>query len=273
MRARSRGRLDRIIHFTAPGPDGIASILRHQLGPDLPGVDLAPLGQIGIGRSPAEIAAAVKKARSAARQASRALEYDDLVDAIAPRVAMDDATLWRVAHHEAGHAVVALALGVDEVVAVDIGGAADAFGRTVMRQRAGIETRATIEDRVCADLGGRAAEAVVYGDYSANARGDLATATHAIAGLHASTGLAGGLAYLGDEKAAAAMLRVDRTLRDAVNADLARLQARAVDIVRAHREALEAIAAALADRRHLTGDEVRAIFEAVPARSAIFSEP
>jgi cell division protease FtsH len=69
------------------------------------------------------------------------------------------------------------------------------------------------------------------------------------------------------------MLRVDRTLRIAVNADLARLQARAIDIVRAHREALDAIAAALADRRHLTGEEVRTIFEAKAPRSTIVRRP
>jgi cell division protease FtsH len=255
------GRLDRVIQFTAPGPDGIASILRHQLGSDLTGIDLVPLGQIGIGRSPAEIASAVKSARSAARQAKRVMEYDDLVDAMAPRANLDAATLRRVAVHEGGHVVVALALDVDEVVAASIAQAADSFGRTVMRRRDGIETRATIEDQVCTNLGGRAAEMVVYGDCSANAGSDLATATEAIIGLHASTGLGDGLAYLGDAKAVAETLRVDRILRDTVNADLARLQARAVDILRTHRAALDGIALALAERRHLTGDQVRAIFE------------
>jgi hypothetical protein len=43
--------------------DCIASILQHQLDDDLPGVDLAALGQIGISCSPAKIAAVVKKIR------------------------------------------------------------------------------------------------------------------------------------------------------------------------------------------------------------------
>jgi cell division protease FtsH len=265
------GRLDRVIRFTAPGPDGIASILRHHLGPDLNGVDLAPLGQIGIGRSPAEIASVVKRARSAARQARRVMEYDDLLDALAPRPDMDEATMRRVATHESGHVVVALALQVDEVVAASIADAADSFGRTVIRQRRGLETRATIEDRVCANLGGRAAELVVYGDCSANAGTDLATATDAMVGIHASTGLGGGLAYLGDAKAVAAMLRVDRILRDTVNADLARLQARAVEIVRTHRAALDGIAAALVERRHLSGDRLQAIFRSPPTTSTMLA--
>jgi cell division protease FtsH len=142
------GRLDRVIHFTAPGPDGIASILRHHLGPDLPGVDLTPLGQIAIGRSHAEVAAVIKQARSAARRARRPLQYGDLFDAIAPRADLDEPTLRRVALHESGHAVVALALGVDEVVAAAVGGAGEGFGRTLMRRRDGVETRTSIENRV-----------------------------------------------------------------------------------------------------------------------------
>jgi ATP-dependent Zn protease len=123
-----------------------------------------------------------------------------------------------------------------------------------------------IEDCATAKLGGRAAEIVRHGDRSANAGGDptsdLAIATGVVAGLHVSAGLVDDLAYLSDEAPAAAMLRVDRTLRANVNADLARLQARAIDIVRSHRAALEVVAAALADRRHLSGDQVREIFEA-----------
>jgi cell division protease FtsH len=51
-------------------------------------------------------------------------------------------------------------------------------------------------------------------------------------------------------------------LRGAVERDLQRLQRRADRLVVRHRRAVEAIAEALADRRHLTGDEVRALFGA-----------
>lgn len=259
------GRLDRIIPFVAPGPEGIASIARHHLGGELGGIDLSAIGQLGLGRSPAEIAAAVKQARRAARQAARALAYDDLVEALAPRGDIDPATLWRVCGHEAGHVVVALALAVDEVVAADVVETADAFGRTVMRRRPGLETRVIVENRVTAQLGGRAAETVLFDDdCSANSGGhptsDLAMSSRAIAALHFSEGLGGGLVYLGDEKAAADMLRLDVRLRAAVDADLVRLHDRAVEILRRERRALEAIAQALADRRHLGGDEIRRLF-------------
>lgn len=259
------GRLDRIIHFAAPGPEGIASIARHHLDGELRGVDLSGIGQLGLGRSPAEIAAAVKEGRRAARQAGRPLAYDDLVEALAPRGDIDPATLRRISGHEAGHVVIAIALGVDEVVAVDVIETAHAFGRTVMRRRDGVETRAIIENRVTAQLGGRAAESVLFdGDCSANSGGDatsdLAVATRSIAALHFSEGLGGGLVYLGDEKAAAEMLRLDARLRAAVEADLVRLHDRAVGILRRERAALDAVARALADRRHLVGDGIRRLF-------------
>ncbi|MGY2931869.1 ATP-dependent Zn protease [Bradyrhizobium sp. GM6.1] len=191
------------------------------------------------------------------------------MEALAPRPEIDDATLRRIARHESGHVVTALALGVDEVVAVDVLGNAGAFGRTVMRQRQGIETRATIENRAISHLGGRAAEYDLYGgDCAANAGGgsssDLAVATAAVTALRISLGLGGSLAYLGDVEAAADLLLADPALRAAVNGDLARLHGRAVEIVRRHRSALHAIAAALLERRHLTGDEARRIFARHP---------
>jgi hypothetical protein len=247
------GRLDRVIHFRPPGPEGIASIARHHLDGELPGVDLTAIGQLGLGRSPAEIAAAVSSAKRAARAAKRALGYDDLVEALAPRSDFDEATLRRIARHESGHVVTAIALDVDEVVAVDVVGNAGAFGRTVMRQRPGIDTRATIEDRTVYQLGGRAAEFEIYdSDCAANAGGDtssdLALSTAAVAALRISLGLGGELTYLGGLDAIPDLLRADPELRAAVGCDLARLHGRAVDIVRRHRAALDAIAAALLER-------------------------
>lgn len=270
------GRLDRVIHFRPPGPEGIASILRHHLDGDLAGIDLAVMGRLGLGRTPAELAAVVKVARRAARAERRALVHEDLVEALAPKADLDTATLRRIAIHESGHAVVGLALGIDELVVVEAIGTTGAWGRTLMRRRAGIETRADVEGRATVNLGGRAAEVVVYGgDCSANAGGDgssdLGLATRAVCSLRASMGLGDGLAYLADPADATALLHMDPVLRAAVEADLKRLHAGAVDIVVHHRAALDAIAEALMARRHLSGEEARAIFHAnrPPDRGAL----
>lgn len=261
------GRLDRVIHFRPPGPEGIASILRHHLDGDLAGTDLALLGTLGLGRTPAQLAAVVKAARRAARAERRALTRDDLVEALAPKPDVDAATLRRIAVHESGHAVVCLAVGIDELVLVEAIGCVGAWGRTLMRRREGIETRAVVEGRATVNLGGRAAEAVVYGgDCSANSGGDvssdLAMAMRAVCGLRASMGLGDSLAYLADPANATALLRMDPILRKAVEADLTRLHASAIDLVGRHRSALDAITEALIARRHLSGEEARAIFDA-----------
>lgn len=263
------GRLDRVIRFGPPGPDGIASIVRRHLDGDLPDVDLAAVGQLGLGKTPAELAAIVKSARSAARAERRPMTADDLFEALAPRVAIDDATLRRIAIHESGHAVVCMALGIDEVVAIDAIGSTTSWGRTLMRREDGLETRGIVEARATVNLGGRAAETVVYdGDCSINAGGDatsdLALATDAVCALRVSMGLGDGIAFIAGREDATKMLRVDHRLRTAVEEDLARLHARAVDIVTRHRAALEAIADALISRRHLTGTEARGMFAAHP---------
>jgi hypothetical protein len=265
------GRLDRVIPFTPPGPAGIASIIRHHLAGDLTDADLTTIGHLGLGRSPAELAMAVRLARQTARDARRNLAYDDLLGALAPRAEIEPAMLRRISLHEAGHAVIAIVLGVDIVVAVDLIGSDGAFGQTVMRRPSGIETRQTIENRVTSQLGGRATEMVFYdGDCSANAGGsvdsDLGRVTEAVTAMRVSHGLneAGELAYLGGPDRCGTLLQYDPMLRMAVNQDLARLHARAVDIVERHRASIEAVAAALADRRHLTGDEVRRLVEAHP---------
>ncbi len=56
------------------------------------------------------------------------------------------------------------------------------------------------------------------------------------------------------------MMRLDARLRAAVNAELVRLHDRAIEILRRERAALDAIAQALAGRRHLAGDEIRRLF-------------
>lgn len=259
------GRLDRVIAFEAPGPDGIVSIVRHHLAGDLAGADLTAIGQIGIGRSPAELAAAVKVAKGAARAEKRAVRLEDLIEAMAPPVDLDASTLRRIAEHEAGHAVTAIALDGEELVSIDLVGDGGSFGRTIFRRYQRIESRATLEKRAIIHLAGRAAEIAVYGDCAANAGGgessDLALATKLVASMQLSMGLGESLAYLGDPQSAIGMLRFDPKLRAAVDLELARLHASAVALVRRHRAALDAIAAALVAKRHLTGDEARRIFQ------------
>jgi hypothetical protein len=91
---------------------------------------------------------------------------------------------------------------------------------------------------------------------------DLAQVTQLVATLHASTGLCGTLTYVISYQDALQAVRADLKLRARVEAHLRKLQARADEIVRRHRDAIIAVAHQLRLRRHLSGDEIRRIFEA-----------
>src|SRR5260370_15845835 len=86
-----------------------------------------------------------------------------------------------VAHHEMGHALVALALpGVDPVHKVSIiPRGIGALGYTIQRPTEDrfLMTREELENKMAVLLGGRAAEWIVYGHLSTGAADDLAKVT------------------------------------------------------------------------------------------------
>ncbi|HEY8063724.1 MAG TPA: hypothetical protein VIF40_03235, partial [Methylosinus sp.] len=135
----------------------------------------------------------------------------------------------------------------------DSGGETRAAGRPSM-----FPTRADLDAGVVILLAGRSAEEVVLGAASTGAVVDLAVATRALADGHGSHGLGDTLRHRPDP---AASLSFDHALRAAVDADLARLHARALDLIRHRRADVERIADALLDRRFLTGDDIAALLE------------
>ncbi|QZO02160.1 hypothetical protein [Chenggangzhangella methanolivorans] len=85
---------------------------------------------------------------------------------------------------------------------------------------------------------------------------DLAVATSLLAGAHGSFGLGKKLTFLGAADRVAATLSTNEQLRNGVEADLARLQLRANDLVRRHRTEIEAVAALLVHHRFVRGEDV-----------------
>ncbi|MBV0893502.1 ATP-binding protein [Paracoccus sp. Z118] len=75
---RRAGRFDQFVHIRRPDAAALATILRQHLGNDLPDADLSTLGQMAVGRSGADCAAAVRAARATARRAGRPLAEADL---------------------------------------------------------------------------------------------------------------------------------------------------------------------------------------------------
>jgi cell division protease FtsH len=119
------GRLDRHIHIPLPDIQSLIGIFRTHLDSDMEGADLRAAALAARGHTGADVERWVRDARRKARVASRVLTHQDLLDAV-----RDGEPEWpadvrrRVAHHEAGHAIALLALGIAEpkALSIDAGG-------------------------------------------------------------------------------------------------------------------------------------------------------
>jgi cell division protease FtsH len=261
------GRLERAIEVTRPDQAGILNILRYHLHTSLTGADLTEVGHLLVGSTAAEIMMKVRAARRIARYANRDLVLDDLVQSIAPIEDIAPDALMRISIHESGHAIGSLAVPSGVLQRCIIGSTSNSAGRTMIAMETDdLLTRDSVERRAVALLCARAAEALLIGSVGLGSGGDensdLAQVTQLVATLHASTGLCGTLTYVISYQDALQAVRADLKLRARVEAHLRKLQARADEIVRRHRDAIIAVAHQLRLRRHLSGDEIRRIFEA-----------
>lgn len=268
------GRLERSIEICRPDAAGALNIARHHLAGDLSDADLGRFGHLLAGCTGAEIMERVRAARRMARHAQRPLTEGDLLEAIHPHENFSPALLRRMAVHEAAHAVVALHLAIGKVTQCGLPSRAASHGFTRIEfADHDLITVEAVENRVTALLAARAAERAMLGDWSSAAGGseesDLAHATRYVAGLHVSQGLAGRIAYRCSNAEAANEIRLDPALLNEVEVHLQRLQDRALRLVRDVRAEIEAVAAALADRRLLTGAEIETIAATVRRRPSV----
>ncbi|MET3414576.1 AAA family ATPase [Methylobacterium sp. 1030] len=264
------GRLNRIVRIERPDTVATAGILRQHLMGDLRDVDLGPVAAIGAGATGAEIAGWAKRARGAARAAGRPMTRADLVAQVAPPDTRDADEILGVARHEASHCVIGLVTGSSEVETVSTvpNGPYAGLTRSRVRRRSNVSRR-DLDDFVVTLLAGRAADALwgsVHSGSAGQPGSDLAAATRLVAAAHASYGLGGSLAWLGDEDEAMRLARTDEVFRRRIEADLSALQARADRLVRENAATIDAVAARLVRSRVLSGDEVRHIVaDCIPA--------
>ena len=155
-----------------------------------PDVDLDVIAARTPGFAGAELANVVNEAALlAARRGKQAVEMVDLEEAI-DRVSiglerrsrvLTDRERERVAYHELGHALVALACpNADPVHRVSIvprGVGALGVTQQLPADDRYLITEPELEDRLAVMMGGRAAEKVVYGELSTGAQNDLQQAT------------------------------------------------------------------------------------------------
>ncbi len=186
------GRFDRQIVVDKPDMRGREEILkvharRVKLGPD---VDLHTIAARTPGFAGAELANVINEAALlASRRNKKAIEMEDLEEAIDRVMAglerksrvLSEKEREIVAHHEIGHALVALLLPhadpVHRVSIIPRGSAALGLTLQLPLQDRYLFTQEELEDKIAVLLGGRAAEELCFGHVSTGAQNDLYQAT------------------------------------------------------------------------------------------------
>jgi cell division protease FtsH len=186
------GRFDRQVLVDRPDRQGRLAILRLYartvaLAPD---VDLDAVAGMTAGMAGADLANLINEAALlAARREKAAVGKDDLQEALERTIAglekrnrvLNAAEKERVAHHEVGHALVALSLpGAEQVQKISIiprGVSALGYTLQLPREDRFVITQSELETRIAVLLGGRVAEELIFGEVSTGAQDDLLKAT------------------------------------------------------------------------------------------------
>ena len=236
------GRFDRQVLVDRPDKKGRVHILavhlkKAKLAPD---VDPEQIAALTPGFTGADLANLVNEAALlATRRGADAVTMKDFTEAVERIVAglekrnrlLMPKEREIVAHHELGHAIVALSLpGVDPVHKVSIiPRGIGALGYTIQRPTEDryLMTREELENKMAVLLGGRAAEHLIFGHLSTGAADDLVKATDIARAIVTRYGMSeriGHVSYDRDSKGflqAEAGLPVQRpTMSEAVAAEV-----------------------------------------------------
>jgi cell division protease FtsH len=287
------GRFDRQVLVDKPDKKGRIQILgvhmkKVTLAPD---VDAEKVAGLTPGFSGADLANLVNEAALlATRRKADAVTMEDFNNAVERIVAglekrnrvLNAREREIVAHHEMGHALVAMALpGVDPVHKVSIiPRGIGALGYTIQRPTEDrfLMTREELENKIAVLLGGRAAEKLIYDHLSTGAADDLVKATDIARAMVARYGMDPDLGHVsydterpgflgtGDQSAWLNRRHSEATaerMDTAVKAIIDDIFARTVALLDANRALLEETSRDLLDRETLDEPDLRAIAEKV----------
>lgn len=248
------GRFDTHVEVPLPDATALEGMLRAQC--DWPEETLRALARAAVGQSAAELDAAIRAARSEARDEGRPLAVKDLARQLETLQVTDPSHDWRVALHECGHAIAYAALGLSATsrLVLTRNGGGEAHGAPTRA----LSSLSDLEDAMTCLLAGRAAESLVLGEASAGAGGtqdsDLARATRHAVWIETRYGLGHHQLVWLDAPDHVALHNPHVYGR--VRARIAKAETRARALLHARRATLEAMAQALLERRELKGEEL-----------------
>jgi ATP-dependent Zn protease len=225
---------------------------------------LQTLALAAAGRTGADIERLIREARQKARREKRQLTYSDIHAALtAGQAAMPPELIWRIAVHEAGHALAWTVFDIAIVQTATVGNGSGGFVESEMRQGV-VQTQTWLNQMIACVLAGQAAEKLVFGEAGVGSGGnemsDLARATRLATDAETNLGFGNSqpLLYRSLEEQPS-MLSLDRQLAQHVHGRLETAERMALELLSRHRNGLLALATRLVEAKTMDGGEVRAL--------------
>ncbi|MDI9468926.1 MAG: ATP-dependent zinc metalloprotease FtsH [Bacillota bacterium] len=280
------GRFDRRVTVMRPDINGRAAILQvHSKGKPLgPDVDLLEIARLTPGFTGADLANLLNEAAlGAARRGARQIRYNDVSEAVfkimigpekKSRV-VNEKDRRSTAYHEAGHAIVLRTVSeTDRVERVSIIPAGAAGGYTAFKPNEDFwyATKAQLEAKIAIDLGGRAAEQLIFDEISTGAAADLQSCNSIARDMVVKYGMSEKLKNLVFSSDSEVFLGRDfghvrdysDELAGIIDAEvkgiLDNAYARVMHILETKREALTALAEALLEHERVDGEEFERMY-------------
>jgi len=282
------GRFDRRIAVQPPDRNGREAILRvHTRSvPLAPDVDLRGIASSTPGMVGADLANLVNEAALlAARRGHEQVQENDFTDALERivlgaerKVMMSPEDKRRTAYHEGGHAVVGmLTPGADPVRKISIIPRGLALGVTFAAPDADRfnYSEQELRAKIRVALGGRVAEEVVFGDITTGAESDIQQLTQIARqmvgrwGMSRTIGLVAVLPTDGQGPLLPGVAEVSPETQQLVDEEVRRIvegeHQEVVELLRANRDRLDALAQALLEHETLDQDDAYAAAGLAPA--------
>ena len=224
---------------------------------------LRPLALLATGRTGADIERLVREVRRRASRAGRTMVWNDLEEALRDRAdQVSNELRWRMAVHEAGHAVAYILLDVGEVETVMIG--TPQGGKVLARvNQEVLQVEEGLMRLMACILAGRAAETILFDAVllgsGGNPESDLARATALAVEAETSLGLSTDRPLLYRPPGGSDALLYNPQLMERVNARLEAAMETAMTLLRDNEETLLKVARELNEHRVLDGEQVRAL--------------
>ncbi len=288
------GRFDRHVLVDRPDKIGRLAILKVHAkkvklkSPD----DLEVIASLTPGFVGADLANVVNEsALLAARRGKDIIELSELQEAVERVVAglekknrvLNKMEKERVAHHEVGHALVAMAIpGADAVHKISIiprGIAALGYTLQLPTEDRFLMTTTELKNKIAVLLGGRAAEELIYREVSTGAQDDLMKATDIAKSMIKSYGMSDALGQVSFDRERQPLFlqtgqpsspgdyseetsrEIDCEIRRLIDEQYARVQ----EILKKQEPVLRQAAGVLLTKEVISGDELRAIAASAPS--------